>query len=316
MEEVPIIRDFKQQQEHFEQEAARERARRGKEGVPPWLGYNEAEQMKSQILALSADRRNFLMPPPQGAQFELDVESYYATALATMREDPRLEQIRYELVPKLVTEEHFWRNYFYRVSLVKQSSQLASLHSTVPTRPSPPPSSTVPSPGTTDVPKHARAPEAVSAAQPPVAAGGATAGRTTTIPPPSAADDPPPSSVFDRHLMGDNDTAAGDLVAPTAYVGGLFAHSNASGVPGRGTTARDGAAQLDTLDLDAELALELEQQATAEGDAGASCSRRCAHATGPRRPSDGPADATCVHAASYDEAWERELRDAMESSSR
>ena len=31
---------------------------------------------------------------------------------------------RYELVPKKVREDEFWRNYFYRVSLIKQSFDL------------------------------------------------------------------------------------------------------------------------------------------------------------------------------------------------
>ena len=32
---------------------------------------------------------------------------------------------RYELVPKKVKEDDFWRNYFYRVGLAKQSFELA-----------------------------------------------------------------------------------------------------------------------------------------------------------------------------------------------
>jgi hypothetical protein len=34
---------------------------------------------------------------------------------------------RYELVPKTVKEEEFWRNYFYRVNLIKQSFELKSM---------------------------------------------------------------------------------------------------------------------------------------------------------------------------------------------
>jgi preprotein translocase subunit SecF len=33
--------------------------------------------------------------------------------------------MRYELVPKKVKEDEFWRNYFYRVGLAKQSFELA-----------------------------------------------------------------------------------------------------------------------------------------------------------------------------------------------
>ena len=33
---------------------------------------------------------------------------------------------RYELVPKVIKEDEFWRNYFYRVSLIKQSFELSN----------------------------------------------------------------------------------------------------------------------------------------------------------------------------------------------
>lgn len=42
-------------------------------------------------------------------------------AKAILKEDPNLEKMRYELVPKMVSEENFWRNYFYRVMLLKGS---------------------------------------------------------------------------------------------------------------------------------------------------------------------------------------------------
>lgn len=44
-----------------------------------------------------------------------------------MNEDPALEKMRFELVPKIITEENFWRNYFYRVSLICQAEDLGSL---------------------------------------------------------------------------------------------------------------------------------------------------------------------------------------------
>lgn len=39
----------------------------------------------------------------------------------------QLNACRYELVPKKVKEEEFWRNYFYRVSLIKQSFELKDM---------------------------------------------------------------------------------------------------------------------------------------------------------------------------------------------
>ncbi|GLD48714.1 synapse-associated protein 1-like isoform X2 [Lates japonicus] len=40
---------------------------------------------------------------------------------------PALNCMRADLVPKHVKEDVFWRNYFYRVSLIKQSAQLTAL---------------------------------------------------------------------------------------------------------------------------------------------------------------------------------------------
>jgi hypothetical protein len=51
----------------------------------------------------------------------------YPVALATLDVDENLKQMRFDLVPKQIHEETFWRNYFYRVSLIKQSTQLSAL---------------------------------------------------------------------------------------------------------------------------------------------------------------------------------------------
>jgi len=44
-----------------------------------------------------------------------------------LKEDPKLSEMRYELVPKVVKEDEFWKNYFYRVNLIKQSFDLKDL---------------------------------------------------------------------------------------------------------------------------------------------------------------------------------------------
>jgi hypothetical protein len=122
--ESTFIGDFHREQQKFLQE---KRTTRSDAAVPPWVGYNEEETMKTQILALSSDKRNFLRSPPQGVQFHFDFSTSYAAAMATLEEDPNLQKMRFELVPRLISEEMFWRNYFYRVSLIKQSTQLTSL---------------------------------------------------------------------------------------------------------------------------------------------------------------------------------------------
>jgi len=119
-----ILADFNRENEKFKQE---NETRRIGDGVPPWVGYHEEAAMKRQILALSTDERNFLRSPPSGVDFVFDVEQKMPVAMATLAQDENLEKMRFQLVPKKVTEEKFWRNYFYRVSLVKQSTQLSSM---------------------------------------------------------------------------------------------------------------------------------------------------------------------------------------------
>ena len=87
-----------------------------------------------------------LRNPPPGVQFNFDFAKSYPVAMAMLKEDSRLQKLRFDLVPKKcvfirpvkdrgflllcrVSEEKFWHNFFYRVFLIKQSSQLSSLTS-------------------------------------------------------------------------------------------------------------------------------------------------------------------------------------------
>ncbi|XP_051518667.1 synapse-associated protein 1 [Myxocyprinus asiaticus] len=119
-----ILGDFQKEQEKFVQE---KNAKKTDAAVPPWVGYNEEETIQQQILALSADKRNFLRDPPAGVQFHFDFDQMYPVALVMLQEDELLNRMRFDLVPKQVKEAAFWRNYFYRVSLIKQSAQLTAL---------------------------------------------------------------------------------------------------------------------------------------------------------------------------------------------
>nr|XP_039274402.1 synapse-associated protein 1-like [Styela clava] len=125
VEEKSIIGDLNREQEEFLQKKRERQA--GDASVPPWIGYQESETMKQQILALSTDKRNFLRNPPAGVQFNFDFDHHFPVAMATLKEDENLQKMRFDLVPKSLKEEVFWRNYFYRVSLIKQSAQLSTL---------------------------------------------------------------------------------------------------------------------------------------------------------------------------------------------
>ncbi|XP_032533182.1 synapse-associated protein 1 [Chiroxiphia lanceolata] len=119
-----IIGDFQKEQKKFVQE---QQTKKSEAAVPPWVDSNEEETIQQQILALSADKRNFLRDPPAGVQFNFDFDQMYPVALVMLQEDELLNRMRFDLVPKHVKEEVFWRNYFYRVSLIKQSAQLTAL---------------------------------------------------------------------------------------------------------------------------------------------------------------------------------------------
>lgn len=119
-----ILGDFQKEQDKFVQE---KRAKECSAAVPPWVGYNDEDSVQQQILALSIDQRNFLRDPPAGVNFNFDFEQVYPVAMVMLEEDELLRKMRFHLVPKQLKEEVFWRNYFYRVSLIKQSAQLTAL---------------------------------------------------------------------------------------------------------------------------------------------------------------------------------------------
>ena len=115
-----FMTQFQEEQDKF----ARERRHLHDAAVPPWVGYNEEEQMKAQILELSAvshslslspfshvimfpnnahplqDSRNVLRNPPPGVQFNFDFAKSYPVAMAMLKEDSRLQKLRFDLVPK------------------------------------------------------------------------------------------------------------------------------------------------------------------------------------------------------------------------
>ncbi|XP_017484070.1 PREDICTED: synapse-associated protein 1-like [Rhagoletis zephyria] len=94
--------------------------------APLWTCLDvKASEVKEKILALSSDRRNFLRPPP--IDFAFDLEASAPMAKALLWEDELLQNMRYLLVPKEVTEESFWRNYFYRISLIKLEASMEDI---------------------------------------------------------------------------------------------------------------------------------------------------------------------------------------------
>lgn len=69
--------------------------------LPPWTGCANEEALKEECLSLSTDKRNFVRSPPAGVDFQFNYDISYPIAMAIMEQDPNLEKMRYELVPKL-----------------------------------------------------------------------------------------------------------------------------------------------------------------------------------------------------------------------
>lgn len=122
---APMLAEFNQEQDEFIKNKEEK-----KQTGAPWIGYQNEEELKQKILALSEDKRNFVRAPPTGVNFDFEYASFAASAVTLLEEDPSLQKMRYELVPKKVKEDEFWRNYFYRVAIVKQSFELSESLST------------------------------------------------------------------------------------------------------------------------------------------------------------------------------------------
>uniref|UniRef100_A0A2K5RXH0 Synapse associated protein 1 n=1 Tax=Cebus imitator TaxID=2715852 RepID=A0A2K5RXH0_CEBIM len=104
-----IIGDFQKEQKKFVEE---QHTKKSEAAVPPWVDTNDEETIQQQILALSACW-DYRREPPRPASVPFILTLSYGSLVLSFF--------------KSVKEEVFWRNYFYRVSLIKQSAQLTAL---------------------------------------------------------------------------------------------------------------------------------------------------------------------------------------------
>jgi len=111
-----------------ESEASRQHNERMKRLPPPWINIpledlKERAEVESLIKGMPPNRKNFLNAPPDDAcfSFDFDEDDNMALAQVCLRADPRLAQMRFRLVPSHISEKGFWRNYFYRIYVIKKS---------------------------------------------------------------------------------------------------------------------------------------------------------------------------------------------------
>ncbi|VDN98267.1 unnamed protein product [Rodentolepis nana] len=93
----------------------------------PELDEESHKRIKEEILRLSLDEQNFIRPPPHGSYFRWSPQIsalHMPLAKALLDEDGNLSSMRFKLVPRRMKEDDFWRNYFYRISLIRQSENL------------------------------------------------------------------------------------------------------------------------------------------------------------------------------------------------
>jgi len=88
---APMLAEFNQEQEEFIKS-------KGDKEMPtaPWSGYQNEDELKGKILALSDDKRNFLRAPPTGVNFDFEYSAVASHAVVLLEADPRLQKMRFE----------------------------------------------------------------------------------------------------------------------------------------------------------------------------------------------------------------------------
>jgi len=79
----------------------------------PWEGLSNEDEVKKRFLELSQNPNVFL----EDAPVEITAD-FGPLAQKLLQHDENLKKHRYSMVPKKLSEERFWTNYLYRVSLL------------------------------------------------------------------------------------------------------------------------------------------------------------------------------------------------------
>lgn len=115
-----------------QREQAAEQERLNKGAVPLWTIWQPEKRhlepdLQKKLLKLSKDRRTFLAPTPDHTAFPFTLSSAQPFALSALRLDVSLERARFLLVPRKMSEEGFWRAYFYRVENTREQMKVEAI---------------------------------------------------------------------------------------------------------------------------------------------------------------------------------------------
>ena len=87
------------------------------EGLPP----EQSRQLMKDVFALSIDEDALLLQSEElEHDFAFNIDHYIVLAQIMLKMDLNLKKSRHELVPEMITEDDFWRNYFYRIECLKK----------------------------------------------------------------------------------------------------------------------------------------------------------------------------------------------------
>jgi len=85
-----------------------------------WKAIIADKDVQGHILSISQDPKHFLEDPPITRTDQTEFIKIEVIASELLKLDPNLAKMRFELVPKLISEEKFWNNYAYRLSLIEK----------------------------------------------------------------------------------------------------------------------------------------------------------------------------------------------------
>lgn len=104
VETSSLLADFTKEQQDF----VREHGGNIQVGEPPWVGCDNEDEVRTQVLSLSQDKRNFVRSPPSTIQFDFDLQQMLPVALVLLKEDENLNKMRFDIVPKLWANSFLW----------------------------------------------------------------------------------------------------------------------------------------------------------------------------------------------------------------
>ncbi|KAA0155933.1 hypothetical protein FNF29_01352 [Cafeteria roenbergensis] len=97
----------------------------------PWEGLGASDrareaagEVKAAVIALADDRATYTTAPPSGAGWAFDLRTRVEAVERLLKAVPAVDKHRFKLVPRVVSEELFFSNFFYKAELVRDSARV------------------------------------------------------------------------------------------------------------------------------------------------------------------------------------------------